>query len=421
MNTREIFEKAKRTRRWFWGYLVVLLILSSFTAGLYLGRTQNVLHNYQKSQEIETNITNKYTQKSTKVDFDLFWQVWDILEKKFNGKPLDYQKMLYGAIYGMTAALGDPYTNFMEPKLTKKFNEEIQGTFEGIGAEVGMKNNKLTIISPLPGSPAEKAGLRPHDVILKINNKETKNMGLVEAVSKIRGKAGTEVTLTILRKNQEKPQDYKIKRAKINVKSVKLEETKTKNGKKVAKITLSYFGNDTAKELIESNKIIRQKNLKGIILDLRNNSGGYLESSLEVISLFVNENEIIAYQESKNEKKEYRASGKPLFLDLPVVVLINGGSASAAEITAGALHDLRNATLIGEQTFGKGSVQEYKKFPDGSSLRVTIAKWLTPKGININGKGLKPDIEVKLTDEDYEADKDPQLERAKEKLDEFIR
>ncbi|MEW6407496.1 MAG: S41 family peptidase [Patescibacteria group bacterium] len=420
-NTLETVKKTKKVRNWLLWYIVVLLILGSFTIGLFLGRTQNVLHNYQAAQEVETGIANKYTNKSKKADFDLFWQVWDLVEKRFIEKPLDYQKMLYGAIYGMTAALGDPYTAFMEPETTKKFSEEIQGIFEGIGAEVGMKNNKLTIISPLPGSPADRAGLRPHDIILKINGEDTTGMDLIEAVSKIRGEKGTEITLAILRKDQNEPQDYKIKREKINVKSVKLQETKIKNGEKIALITLSYFGEDTAKELAKNHQEIRNKNLKGIILDLRNNSGGYLESSLDVISQFVDENEIIAYQESKDEKKEYRASGKPLFLDLPIVVLINGGSASASEITAGALHDLRGAPLIGEKTFGKGSVQEYKKFSDGSSIRITIAKWLTPKGININGEGIKPDIEVKLTDEDYDADRDPQLEKAKEKLKEMVK
>jgi carboxyl-terminal processing protease len=419
-NALEDVKKTKKVRNWLLWYIVVLLALGSFTIGLFLGRTQNVLHNYEKAQEVETGITNKYTNKSKKADFDLFWQVWDLAEKKFIKKPLDYQKMVYGAIYGMVASLGDPYTAFMEPETTKKFKEEIEGTFEGIGAEVGIKNNKLTIVSRLPDSPAEKAGLRSHDVIMKINGEDTTGMSLIDAVSKIRGEKGSEVTLTILRKDKKEPRDFKIKREKVAVKSVKLEETKTKNGKKIAIVTLSHFSQDTTKELNRTAQEILKKNFNGIILDLRNNSGGYLESSLEVISKFVKEEEIIAYQESKNEKKEYRASGKPLFLDLPVVVLINSGSASASEITAGALHDLRGAPLIGEKTFGKGSVQEYEKFSDNSSIRITIAKWLTPKGININGEGIKPDIEVKLTDEDYNQDRDPQLEKAKEKLGEMI-
>lgn len=422
MNTLETVQKTKKIRNYLAWYVVLLLILGSFTIGLFAGRTQNVLHNYAKQQEIETGIINKYTDKSKKVDFNLFWQIWDLVEKKFIKKPLDYQKMLYGAISGMVAGLDDPYTVFMDPDVTKKFNEEIEGNFEGIGAEVGMKNNKITIISPLPGSPADRVGLRSRDVVVKINNEETQYMTLTEAVSKIRGKKGTEVILTISRKNEKDLKEFKIKREEIKTKSVILKELKTTKNQKIAYIELSYFGEETARDLKKAAQDILSKKYKGVILDLRNNGGGYLESSIDVISLFVKKDEIAAIQVSGDgNKKEYKTKGEALLSDLPLVILINEGSASASEIVAGALRDLRSAALIGEKSYGKGSVQEYEKFPDGSSIRISIAKWLTPRGTDINGEGIKPSIEIKITDEDYNQDKDPQIDRAKKEIEKIIK
>lgn len=422
MNTLNIHQKTKKVRNYLLWYVVGLLILASFTLGLFLGRTQNVLSNYAQNQAIEQGVSNKYTDKSKKADFDLFWQVWDIVEKKFVKKPLDYHKMVYGAIAGLVASLEDPYSVFMDPEITKKFKDEIEGTFEGIGAEVGMKNNRITIIAPISGSPADRAGLRPHDLILKIDNEDTSAMSLHEAVAKIRGKEGSEVTLAIMRKGFTEPKDFKIKREKIDVKSATLKKIKI-DDKKIAYIKLSHFSQTTAADLRNiSSEILKEGEIKGIILDLRNNSGGYLESSIDVLSIFIKEGELVAIQEAGNgTKKEYKTRGKAMLSDFPLVVIVNSGSASASEIVAGALRDVKAAPLVGEKTFGKGSVQEYEAFADGSSLRLSVAKWLTPKGVNINGEGILPEIEVKLTDEDYEADRDPQMESAKEKLKQMIK
>lgn len=412
--------KPNRIRRYIIIYVVILLILGSFTAGLFVGRSKKVQQNVLQAEKNEA-ISGKYTDKTKKIDFNLFWQVWDILEKKFVNQPLDYQKMLYGAIKGLVSSLDDPYTVFMEPEASKKFQEEIEGSFEGIGAEIGIKNNKLTIIAPLQDSPAEKAGLKAHDVILKINGQETGGMSIAEAVSLIRGPQGTEVTLTISRKESEAPQDIKVIRDKINVKSVKWEIITTDQKDQIAHIELVYFGEDTSEELKKTASEILSKGVKAVILDLRNNAGGYLESAIDVASIFIEKNKTVAIQVSQeNAKKEYKTKGGDLLSNLPVIVLINQGSASASEITAGALRDIRSAPLIGEKTFGKGSVQELERFNDGSSLRISIAKWLTPSGQDINGKGIAPDYQVELTDEDYNMDRDPQLDKAKEVAKELL-
>jgi len=403
----------KKSKKFLLVYFVILLTLGSFIIGLFVGRSKTVKQNIL-SQEL---IANKYSE-SSKIDFKLFWDTWDLLEKKFIHQPLDHQKMLYGAIAGMVASLGDPYTIFMDPEMTSKFKEEIEGSFEGIGAEIGIKNNKLTIIAPLAGSPAEKAGLRAHDWVLKIDGQDTSTMSLIEAVSKIRGPKGTEVTLTIKRGDEES-RDYKIVREKIDVKSVTWKEISTPKGLPTAYIELSYFGEETANELKKAASEILSSNIKGIILDLRNNAGGYLESAIDVTSLFLEKDKLAVTQvQGSGEKKEYKTRGGNILSSFPLVVLVNNGSASASEIVAGALRDSRSVPLIGEKTFGKGSVQELEYLPDNSSVRISVARWLTPKGQDINGEGIAPNIEVKLTDEDYNKDRDPQLQKALELLDE---
>ncbi len=423
MNTLDSHQKVKKIRNYLLWYVFILVVLGSFTIGLFLGRTQNVLHNYaNENSDANKTVENKYTTKSEGADFDLFWQAWDTVEKKFVNQPLDYQKMVYGAISGMLGALDDPYTAFMTPEEDKEFQQEITGSFEGIGAEVGMKNDRIVIISPLEGSPAEKAGLRPHDIILKINDEKTDEMNLFGAVSKIRGQAGTEVVLSIQRNGAKEPKEFKIIREKITQKSVTWKEEKLSNGKKVAHLEISYFGEDTARNLQSAATEILKKKEGGIILDLRNNGGGYLESSIDVLSVFVEPNTVVAFQESGDKsRKEFHSRGNTLLKDLPLVILVNGGSASASEIVAGGLHDIRKSSLIGEKTFGKGSVQEYIPLPNNSSMRVSIAKWLTANGKNINGEGIPPDIEMKMTNDDYEKDRDPQLDRAKEEIAKLLK
>lgn len=397
-------------------YLIILIILASFIIGLFIGRSKTVTQNTVKQIN---QIDSKYTDKTNnKADFNIFWDVWDLLNKKFIHQPLDYQKMVYGAINGMIKSLDDPYTSFLNPEESKEFMAEIEGNFEGIGAELGIKNDLLTIVAPLSESPAEKAGLKPNDIILKINDEETIDMTLVEAASKIRGPEGTFVTLTIVHgidKNNKdaKAEEVTITRAKINIKSI--EWSIKDNG--IAYIKISYFGEKTAQELQNAVTQILPRNPKAIILDLRNNSGGYLDSSIDVINFFVKKGEIAAIESFSNgSKEEFITKQNPSFENIPIAVLINEGSASASEIVAGALKELRNAKLIGEKSFGKGTVQQLESLSDGSSVKISIAEWLTPNGQSINGQGLEPDIKIELTEQDYNENKDPQLDKAIQEL-----
>ena len=396
-------------------YLILICLLAAFIAGLFFGRSDWVER--QLVQKVRPEFVGKYISQTEKVDFKLFWDVWDILEKKFIKQPLDYQKMLYGAIEGMVKATGDPYTVFMDSDMSKKFAQEMGGTFEGIGAEIGMKDSKIIIIAPLPSSPAEKAGLKTKDVILKIDDKDTTGITLVEAVYLIRGPKDTEVKLTIQSEGASEPKELTLKREVIEIKSVVFEMKD-----EIAYIELRYFGDSTTSEFRKAVQDLLTKNPKAIILDVRNNAGGYLQTAVDVASEFVEEGQVVAYEEFSNGKRnEFKAKGQTRLKGLPCVVLTNEGSASASEIVAGALRDHGIAKLVGKKTFGKGTVQELENLSSGTNLRVSVAKWLTPKGQDINGNGLAPDIEVGITEDDYKTNKDPQLDKVLEILKEQIK
>lgn len=370
---------------------------------------------------ISYEITNKDAGAPKDLDFSLFWDTWKMLKEKYTDpSKIDEQKMFYGAISGMVASVDDPYTVFMDPAEVKNFDEEMTGVFEGIGAEIGMKNDIVTIIAPLPDSPAEKAGLKAGDKIYKIDDKVTVDMKLNDAVTAIRGPKGTTVTLTILRDSEIESREFKIVRNTIVIKSAKLEFKDTEKGK-IAVLKISRFGEDTFSEVQIFAKEILKENAKGIVLDLRNNPGGYLETSVDIAGIFLPKNELVVTEKYNEIKKDtYRTNGKNELGQIPLVILVNEGSASASEILAGALRDDREIKLVGIKTFGKGSVQEVQKIQPLSSaatLKVTVAEWLTPSGKNINKEGLNPDIKINLTPEDYNADKDPQMDAAIKALD----
>lgn len=383
-----------------------LLILIVFSGGVYYG-----IKRFPLPFNIRYEVINENLGKPKDLDFSLFWDVWRAVEQKHLEKP-DRTKMLYGAISGMVKSLGDPYTVFFDPVETQKFSSDLSGVFEGIGAEIGIKKAALTIIAPLPDSPAERAGIRAGDKILKIDNTLTGDLTIDEAVNLIRGPKGTAVTLTIMRGAEEKSREIKVIRETIVVKSVEW-KIETAGEEKIAVIKISRFAEDTAGEInLAANEILKA-DVKGIILDMRNDPGGYLESAVDVASIFIPANRIVTIENFQDGKKNnYLTRGGDKLSNLPAVVLINEGSASAAEILAGALRDNRQTKLVGEKTFGKGSVQELENLKNDSSIKITVAEWLTPSGKSINKEGLKPDIEVTLTDEDFEAKKDPQLDEA---------
>jgi len=345
------------------------------------------------------------------IDFSLFWEAYHKLQEKFvDPQKFDTQKIIYGAISGMVGALGDPYTVFFPPQESKKFMEDVSGSFEGVGMEIGVKKGQLQVISPIEGTPAQKAGLRPGDKILKINDTFTADISVDKAVDLIRGKKGTEVALTIFRDSWDKSKEIKIIRDVINVPSLKLE---FKEGD-IAYLQLYQFSEKAGADFQEAAIKILNSSSKKIILDLRGNPGGYLEISQEIAGWFLKKGQIVVVEDftATGKKQEYKAKGNSALLDYPLVVLINNGSASASEILAGALHDNRGILLIGEKSFGKGSVQQLENLSDGSSLKITVAKWLTPKGKLITDVGLDPDVKVELTDEDFNKNLDPQLDKA---------
>lgn len=386
-------------------YLVYLLltsaILAGFAVGFFVGREQ-ISCEACPPQEI---------------NFSLFWEAYYKIKQEFvEPAKFDSQKILYGAISGMVKSLEDPYTIFLNPDDTKKFLEDVSGRFEGVGMEIGIRKGQLQVIAPLEDTPAQRAGLRAGDKILMIEDTVTSDITIDEAVSKIRGPKGTEVVLTVFRDEWKTSQEITIKRAVIEVPSLKWELKQTKNNQTIAYIKLYHF---TEKAGLDFNKAaieVLNSPAEKIVLDLRNNPGGYLEIAQDIAGWFLQKGELVVIEDfgGKAAKKEYRAKGPAKLLDYPIVVLINQGSASGSEILAGALQDNRQAQLIGEKSFGKGSVQQLEKLKGGSALKITIAKWLTPKGNLIADLGLEPDIEIEITEQDYEQEKDPQLDKALE-------
>jgi len=349
-----------------------------------------------KSSTISTNSKN--------IDFTMFWKVWDMVEKKYvDKKKVDVKKMYYGAIKGVVASLEDPYTFFLTPVENKQSKEGLEGKFEGIGAQLGMKDNKVVVIAPLKNSPAEKAGVQAGDYIIKVNGEAITGMPLTQVVSKVRGDKGTKVKLTINRAGKEVV--IEVVRDTIKVESVetKLDEhlsSCTVGCDMVAYLKLNQFGDNTVDEWEQKVAEIKTKwdsgAIKGLVLDLRDNPGGYLESSVYLAGEFLEQNKLVVKQESTTyENKDYYVTRRGSLLTIPMTVLINGGSASAAEILSGALRDYKRAQLVGEKSFGKGSVQEAIDLGDGMGLHLTVAKWILPKGDWINSKGIEPQFAVK--------------------------
>jgi carboxyl-terminal processing protease len=388
----------QQTHIFFKYYIIAVFFVVVFGAGVFAGQ------NWQFSKEVthaEDNSPTLVIDRNTRTqttDFKQYWLVWDRIKQKFAHQPVKDADLLYGSIQGLVASLGDPHSVFFPPQAAEDFTKDLSGELEGIGAEIGIKNNLLVVISPLPASPAEKAGLLAGDIILKIDAEITDGMDTGTAVSKIRGKANTVVVLTIMRDKVLKPKEISITRAKINVPSVTFSAKKGNIGY----FRISQFNQDTTKDF-ERYISLLPPSTKGVVIDLRNNPGGYLDTAVDVASKWVAAGELVVSEKGLNGlHEEFKAVGDQPLSHIKTVVLVNKGSASASEILAGALQDFKLATIVGEQTFGKGSVQDLETFPDGSALKLTIAEWFTPFGRNINKEGITPDVVVK---QDYDKEK----------------
>jgi len=400
---------------------IIILVSSatSFTAGIFFASRSEIAKDIVKREAVYVGeVLGKYKEigegrLSQDIDFDLFWQTWDSLRKNYVDKDkLNEKQMFYGALRGMVSSLGDPYTVFMDPKISQDFSDDLAGTFEGIGAEIGIKNDVLTIIAPLPDMPAEKAGLKASDKVLFIDDKTTMGIFIDEAVNLIRGPKGTEVKLSIAREGEDSILDIFIKRGKIIVKSVRTEMREDD----IYVLRIINFNDDTEQLFNQAVSEVIKNDPKGIILDLRNNPGGYLDTAIEVASEWVEDGVVVVEQYNEERKFEHLARGRARLKDFSTIVLVNEGSASASEIVSGALQDYDKAKIIGMHTFGKGSVQTLTNLNDGSSIKITVAKWLTPEGRSINDEGILPDLEIDLTRENYENNEDPQIKKAIELL-----
>lgn len=391
----------KKSLHWF---LVALLIASSFAVGFGVRKV-----------EAEDRFP----------DFELFWEVMETVRKHYY-KPLpESRELVYGAIRGLLSAVGDDYTRFMEPRAYDNMQAETSGEFGGVGIQIGIRDNKLMVIAPMEGTPAERAGLKAGDWITEVDGKSTKDMALEEAVSLIRGPKGTEVVLTVLREGEKDPLKFPVKRDTIKIRSVEGKLV----GDAVGHVRLIYFSEVTSQQMRQKLQELKSKGMRSVALDLRFNPGGLLDAAVEVCSLFVKEGEpVVQIEQGKSKiKRVIRSRGPADFADLPMVVLVNAFSASASEIVTGCLQDHKLATVVGARnmqeelyktgrTFGKGSVQTVYPMRDGSAVAVTTAHYLTALGNDIDKKGIEPDVIVDVPAEEYEKIENGQLEKAKELL-----
>lgn len=376
---------------------ILLLVSLSFGGGIYVSQRIIAAHPYLSIPQ------------GVPPSLETVWQVWQLLSTEYVDKQaLDAEKMRQEAIKGMLKALNDPYTSYLNAENARLELSDLQGKYEGIGAHVGMRDNQLTVIAPIPDSPAAKAGIRPGDVILEVDGVSIAGLSLQEAVIKIRGPQGTPVRLLVRHEAETAPESITIVREPIEVKSVRWQPKGD-----IAHIQLSHFSGNSSRELARALEEISAQGLKGIALDLRANPGGLLTEVVEVASQFLKEGETVLFTvNNRGERQEMKARGGGRATGLPLVVMVDGHSASGSEVLAGALQDMGRAMVMGAKTFGKGSVNVLYPLKDGSGLYLTTARWLTPKGRPIEGEGLAPDVEVVTTAQDRAQGKDPVLDRA---------
>lgn len=395
-------------------FLLLTLTAVGFFLGGYVSRDQNIVTFSTLNGKPRVYISRELPKSKQTLDFSLFWQVWDKLYADYYAREkLDPEKLIYGAISGMVAATGDPYTIFLSPSDQRRNSEDLRGSFEGVGIQIGFKGTQLAVMAPLENSPAKEAGVQGGDFIIAIKDKNknidkgTAGMNLLEAVDAIRGPAGTKVTLTLLRNGVEKPFEVELTRKTIDVPSVIVNYEKEDT---IVHLKLTTFGGETQKEWEKAvNEIARKGTVKYIVFDLRNNTGGYLTGAVFIASEFLKDGVVVVEEDASGKQTKLEVDRKGKLTNLPVVVLVNKGSASASEIVAGALRDHKRTKLIGETTFGKGTIQGVEQLSGGAGLHITTAKWLTPNGTWVHDKGLEPDVNVEDKNDTTE---DEQLQKA---------
>ncbi|PIQ67625.1 hypothetical protein CO173_04830 [Candidatus Uhrbacteria bacterium CG_4_9_14_3_um_filter_41_35] len=383
--------------------VVVAVFYIGFTAGKING-TRSIVPEGE-GKVLNQGDMNKFAGEN--VDFRQFWEVWNLIKDAYVDQPVSEKDMYYGALQGLMSSLNDPYSMFFVPTEADAFTKDLEGKFFGIGAEIGLKDDHIIIVAPLAESPAEKAGIQAGDIIVSVDEKSTKDWGINETVLNIRGEKGTPVTLEVVREGVDAPFDITIVRGEITIDSVKWEI----RDDGIAVVSIFMFNEDTTVLFQKAVQEILTEDVKGVIIDVRNDPGGLLSEAINIAGFWI-DGDTVVIEKVGDVERPFRSQGAPRLAGMPTVVLVNGGSASASEILAGALQDFGAATIIGEQTYGKGSVQEYHEFEDGSALKMTTAKWLTPKGRSISNTGIAPDIIVEYTLDDFNEERTPQLDAA---------
>lgn len=401
--SKNILKPRSKWRSFSAGFVSILLLAGVFYSGYQFGNGSWAINFGRQSVSENQSLPDK-------LDYSSVDEIYRLLKQSYDGQ-LTVDQLLAGLKKGLVEAAGDPYTTYMDSNEAQAFNEQLNGTFSGIGAELGKQGSDIVVIAPINGFPAEKAGLKAGDVIIMIDDKDTAGLSIEEAVALIRGEAGTTVKLTILRNDQ--PLEFTITREVIALPSVTAE---TLEGN-IGYIQISRFADDTISSFNKAAKDFVDAGAKGVILDLRNNPGGYLDGAVSVSEAWLKNGQLILEEKRSGiVVKSYRADKTGILNDMPTVVLINQGSASASEIVAGALKDNNKATIMGVTSFGKGSVQEFSTFLAGDVLKVTVARWFTPNGQNIDKEGIEPDVIQEISDSDITNNIDSQLNKAIEAL-----
>ena len=399
-------------------FVGILLLAGSFSGGVLVGwlipgRTSSEMPALSSTPQTEATTLQAGANSSTETLFAPFWETWTLVHQQYIDQPVDDTKLMQGAIRGMLDSLGDKHTGYMTPEEFTQANMPLTGSYEGIGAYVDSSGKLLTIVSPMPGSPAEKAGLKAGDEIIAVDGKSVTGVDPSVVLRSVLGPANTSVTLTIHRPDPESTMDVSIVREKINLPSI---ESKMLDSN-IAYVALYTFGDTTTADLKTALTDLLAKNPRGLILDLRNNGGGYLNTAIEVVSQFIDSGVVMYEDQGNGQRQTYNAISGGLATKIPLVVLVNEGTASASEITAGAIQDYGRGKLVGVTTYGKGSVQNWIPLENNQgAIRITIARWLTPRERQINGVGLTPDVVVEMTEADINAGKDLQLDKAVEIL-----